>query len=102
MGDISTATTPDRISHLHQGLGSFFIQPSHPGSDRGRGDQHVSRGLRHRPASGGSKLEDGQPFDGRVVRSPLSRDSQHPGILDAHLLLKQRHLLPESVVLLLK
>ena len=36
-----------------------------------------------------------QPLGGQVVRSALSRDGCHPGILDAHLLLNKEEFLGE-------
>jgi hypothetical protein len=92
----------DRIAGLQDGARVFLVEPTHPGGDGGRGDQQVSGGLRHRPSSGSAKLEDRQPLDRRIRRTPLGWDTQHPGVLDAHLFNEEGDLLPESVLFLLE
>jgi len=70
------------IASLDERPRAFLVQPTHPGRDGGRGDEHASGGLRHRQGPGGPQLHDGKPFGGRVVRPTLGGIEASGGIWD--------------------
>ena len=83
----------------HERVGSLVVESVHPGRDGERGDEEPSSGLSQRPTSGGAQFEDREPVGRGVMRSALGGDTLHPDVLDSQLLLKQRDLAPESIVL---
>lgn len=83
---------------LNEGGGSFFVQPAHPGRDRGRGDLQAGRRLGQRPATGSPKLEDGHAVKRGVVGPLVGRDTECSGVLDSHFFGQENILAAEAAV----
>lgn len=89
----------DRLEGLHQGLGSFLINPPDLGADGFRCHQEDLDSLLQGPTSGGTKFQDCHSLRGWVVRSPPGIDLCHADVFDANLLTKLSHFLGQTVVL---
>ena len=86
----------DRFPNLYERRFARIIDAFQPGcDDRGLGEK-ASRCLSLRPATRGFELENRHSFDRPLVRTPVSVDHCHPGILDPKLLFEQRDLIQRA------
>ena len=79
----------DWLTGLDQGAMTVFIQPTHPGSHRRRGDEQALGSLFQRPAAGSAQLQDGESLNGLVEGTPTAWDTSHTSVLQTQLLLKK-------------
>jgi hypothetical protein len=87
------------LRNLDESVRTFIVQPLHPRGNGQRRHEKPPRGLGLGPAPSGSQLEDREPFNRRVVRSALRWEALHPGVLDADLLMEERQLGSQTLVL---
>jgi len=86
-------------ANLVNSAGLLWLMDSMPPRSCGQSEvRDASAGLGQGPAACRPKLEDGEPFDRRVVRPSLRRDPEHAGVLDSGFLLEQSDLLTETFV----
>ena len=89
----------DRLMHLHQRVGSLFIEPLDPGANRGWGDVENVSGLLPCPAARGAQFQDGHPFDRWILGAVMRLDSLDAGTIDANLFTQQDRLLEQSILI---
>jgi len=74
-----------RFRQPNESLNPVLVDPRRPGGDGQGSYEKAACSLGEGPRSRGPKLQDGQAFGRRVVRSFLDINVLHAGILDAHL-----------------